>query len=447
MIKRVLFLLFNVDAVPRYKTRPDLKDCEYVLGYFCEQLIRRSSFTFSRDQFLFEVQEFCKERLIDMDISVVFDVLFENSIIVAHGSHFSFKFAYWISYFVAQRMHHEPAFAHYVFSEMRYATLHEVVEFYTGIDRQKADAIRVITTDLREVIEKVRGVCGIPVNLNPYRLAVWKSSTNAREEMANEIASGVKDSNLPVEIKDRYADRDYDRTRPYNQQVGGVLSDKSVSCLLHTLRSAARALRNSDYVSPEQKRELLAAILEGWEEISRVVMVVIPLLAATGRARVQGASFVLSRGFDDTESPGDRVSEILSCVPTNIVGWYKDDLYSQKMAPLLFESVQSNAIGEIARHELILLLASARPRGWGKIVQNYMATVRKDSFYLLDLYKSLRTQYRYGYMTDSTLQEMEHLIRLAATKHVTGEKLPGTRSIAKQKFRTEVVPPREKRKD
>src|SRR3989304_568791 len=28
MIHRVLFLLFNVDAIPNYKSRPDLKDCE-----------------------------------------------------------------------------------------------------------------------------------------------------------------------------------------------------------------------------------------------------------------------------------------------------------------------------------------------------------------------------------------------------------------------------------
>jgi hypothetical protein len=46
MIKRVLFLLFNIDDVPTYKTRPDLKDCEYVLGYFCEHLIRDGAYSF-----------------------------------------------------------------------------------------------------------------------------------------------------------------------------------------------------------------------------------------------------------------------------------------------------------------------------------------------------------------------------------------------------------------
>ena len=41
LINRVLFLLFNAVDLPTYKDKPDLKDCEYVLGYFCETLIRK----------------------------------------------------------------------------------------------------------------------------------------------------------------------------------------------------------------------------------------------------------------------------------------------------------------------------------------------------------------------------------------------------------------------
>jgi len=58
MIKRVLFLLFNVDDIPTYKVRPDLKDCEYVLGYLCETMIRNNDFSFTRESFLGVLQDF-----------------------------------------------------------------------------------------------------------------------------------------------------------------------------------------------------------------------------------------------------------------------------------------------------------------------------------------------------------------------------------------------------
>ena len=82
MIHRVLFLIFNVDDIPTYKSRPDLKDCEYVLGYFCETLIREGNYEFTRDKFLIETQRCCQERYIDLETHVVFDVLSVNNILV-----------------------------------------------------------------------------------------------------------------------------------------------------------------------------------------------------------------------------------------------------------------------------------------------------------------------------------------------------------------------------
>ena len=51
MLEMVLFLLFDMDDIPTYKTKPDLKDCEYVLGRFCEKMIRSNIYHFSRDEF------------------------------------------------------------------------------------------------------------------------------------------------------------------------------------------------------------------------------------------------------------------------------------------------------------------------------------------------------------------------------------------------------------
>ena len=44
MIEKVLFVLFNMDGLSRYKTKPDLKDCEYVLGRYCEKMIKNQNY-------------------------------------------------------------------------------------------------------------------------------------------------------------------------------------------------------------------------------------------------------------------------------------------------------------------------------------------------------------------------------------------------------------------
>ena len=300
MIKRVLFLLFNVDAIPTYKARPDIKDCEYVLGYFCERLIKEDSFSFSRDKFLLEIQRCCQESLIDLETHVVFDVLYANNIIVKRGAFFHFKFSYWIFYFVAQRMHHSKAFADYIFDEMRYARQPEIIEFYTGIDRKREDAVQILIKDIRTCYDAVKEKCGLPDELNPYKLGRWETTPEVQEKMQNEIADGVRESHLPDIIKDRYADRTYNQARPHDQNISSVLTEFTYLRLTKTLRAGARALRNSDYVTPQLKRQLLQEILSSWELITKVVLIIMPILAEKGHAIYDGAGFVLLGDFGDT---------------------------------------------------------------------------------------------------------------------------------------------------
>ncbi|MEW6646933.1 MAG: metallophosphoesterase [Pseudomonadota bacterium] len=173
MIRRVLYLLFNVDDIPQYKTRPDLKDCEYVIGYFCEKLMRRGNYLFTREEFLRDVKLCCDERLIYLETHLLFDVLHANSILVKVGDSFAFKFSYWLFYFAAQRMHHSADFATYILSDMRYANYPEVIEFYAGIDRRRTDALDVLINDVGSLSNAMDKKLGFPDEFNPFRLGQW----------------------------------------------------------------------------------------------------------------------------------------------------------------------------------------------------------------------------------------------------------------------------------
>ena len=440
MIKRVLFLLFNVDEIPTYKSRPDLKDCEYVLGYFCEILIRDGVYGFTRDKFLLETHKCSQERLIDLETHVVFDVLFENNILIKRGSFFYFKFSYWIFYFAAQRMHHHQVFADYIFEDMRYAQHPELIEFYTGIDRRREDALEILIRDVRACTEDIKSRCGLPEGLNPYEFAAWKPSPETEAQMHQAIADGVEESNLPDTIKDQYADRTYDPKRPYDQNVTCLLTEYSFASMMQTMKAGARALRNSDYVSPEVKRRLLAEILGCWEQVSKVLFIVLPVLAEKGRALYDGAGFVLAGDFGDTLH--ERSMRILCEIPYNVVTWSEHDLYSRKMGPLLIDQLNNRELSPISKHELVLLLIRQRPRDWSKHVHHYIVDNKKNSFYLMDVYKNLRSQYQYSFASPQTLRDIEGLVKLAAAKHVTGEKDPSEKTIRKVRFSDDVIPPR-----
>lgn len=44
MIERLLRIIFENEEVPSYKSLPDMKDCEFAIGYYCEQMIRNEQY-------------------------------------------------------------------------------------------------------------------------------------------------------------------------------------------------------------------------------------------------------------------------------------------------------------------------------------------------------------------------------------------------------------------
>lgn len=428
LINRILFLLFNAYEIPTYKGKPDLKDCEYVLGYFCETMIKKNRFVFTRKDFLEKIQAFCEEKIIDLDVQIVFDVLHTNNILIMSGESFRFRFSYWIFYFAAQRMHHNPEFANYILQDMRYISFPEIIEFYTGSDRRREDALDVLIDDIRDLCNTVEEKCGFPKDLNPYKYGQWTPSKEGVEKMRNELDKGVKESKLPDSIRDQYADRNYDQTRPYHQEVQQILTEYSLLSLCYAIKAGSRALRNSDYASPELKRDLLRVIMRSWEQVSRVVFVVSPILARLGSASFEGTIFRLVGNFGET--PEERFNSILINIPYNVHSWYQDDLYSRKMGPLIVDQL-SFENNDLVIHNLHLLIISQRPRGWKNYIQKYIGSKHKNSFYLMDTNRALQIQYRYGFVSYHTLETIKKLIKMTIAKHEYGIKKPGKKVIGK----------------
>lgn len=431
MLEMVLFLLFNVEEIPTYKTKPDLKDCEFVLGCFCEKIIRGCKNSFTRDEFIGELESFCQERLIDLEISVVFDVMLSNQIIIKRENQYSFRFTYWIFYFAAQRMHHDQVFADYILQDQRYVSYPEIIEFYTGIDRRREDALRILNKDLHDICAKVNEKVGLPDGMNPFRFLKWIPTADSIEKMKEDITENVLNSNLPKTVKDQHADRNFDQSKPYKQDLDKILDEYSLILLMRCTIACSRALRNCDYVDPKVKQEMLKGILNSWEQLSKVFFAITPLLAVKGSAQFLGAMITLCGDFGS--SIEDRITGILQQIPYNVVNMYHSDIYSSKMGPLIFAQIDEVS-NQLIKYELIMLLIYKRPRKWRKIVEQYIISLPIDSFFLCDIIDKLTAEYKYSFSTMDDMRDMIFLIKTGFAKHKFKVKKPTLDKVKKLKF-------------
>jgi hypothetical protein len=423
MLEDVLYVLFEFTDLPRYSSKPDIKDCQYLLGCFCESLIRENRVSFSKEEFIQKTSQFSKANLIEVDINSVFETLYANHIISEYDQTYSFKSGFWLLYFAAIRMNSNSEFANYILTSKKYLDYPEIIEFYTGIDRNKTDALKILIDDIKGTCNTVFTSIGIPDNINPYKHAIWHPSEDQIDRMQKEISDSVMNSGLPEAIKDKYLDNHYNQLEPYNQDVviNDFFEEFYVYNLIQEIKSSSRALRNSDYADAETKKTLMSQILRGWLQISKVLFALIPVLASKGKATYGGAGFLLISDFGDTIE--ERARRILFVVLTNVVGFFKDDLYSSKISPLLYESFD-HPTNSLIKQQLAILLIICRPNKWYNKIEGYIVSLSSNSFFLYEIVNAMRAQYKFGFIEESDLRSLSRLIKKALAKHQFSVKDP-----------------------
>lgn len=428
MIEMILFVLFDLGEIPRYSTKPDLKDCEYVLGRYCEIMLRNDNYTFKKEEFTSDLKSFCLEKYIDLDIDVVFEILNNNNIIIFDYGKYRFKSTFWIYYFGAKRMHNDNSFKEYIFKSKKYSSYPEIIEFYTGIDRNSDDALKILLEDIKETKLNVEKKLGIKGDINPLKNAKWHPSEKEIDKIQNEIGANVITSNLPETVKDQFLDKSYDQIRPYNQSIQKIFEDYSLLNLIQQIKASSTALRNSDYSNPDIKKQLIIEIYQSWKQLAKVLFALSPIMASKGKASFEGAAFELYGNFGETFE--NRLNVIIQVLPTNVVGYFQDELYSPKIAPLLYECFQKEQ-DELMKHHQALLLIFKRPNGWKNQIENYIVSLNKNSFFLYDTVNALRNKYKFDFASDEELKSIKYLAKLGLAKHHFGGKKPNIAQIVK----------------
>ena len=436
LLETILSSIFEDYEIPTYyDKKPDIKDCNYVLGYFCQYLVEKNDFEFTEDTFKDILRQFCDQNFIELDLSYLLNLLIDNSILTLNKftNTIYFRNSYWVFYFIAQRMKMNKEFLEKVYSQKKYVDYPEIIEFYTGIDRNRDDALQTLNKDLIETLEKVKTKVNISDSINPYKSISWEPEIVNLEKEEKKIGEDIVSSGLPDEVKDKYSDKFYNQVKPYNQVINNVLRDYSFLVLMQQISACSRALRNSDFVDFKMKSELLNNITIAWLEINKLLIALSPILADKGIASFEGAKFeIVEEDFSIYDTVEERRKAVLLAVPSNVVRFFKDDLFSSKMGPLIIKKAEDES-NSLLKHELMLLLIAERPKQWNKIVDSYIVNLDKNSFFLSDVLAVLTYNINFSATELGDKRVLNLLAKKCRAKHLYQRRNPDLGLIRKMK--------------
>lgn len=438
VFKYVLKVIFDNPGSLFYGDTIDEENCGFVVGYYCELLLRKNQETFTESDFLSKTKHFCDKHHNTTNVNDLLQILKNNQIIVNFNGSLRFRFSYWIYYFAALRMKDSEDFKSYMLEAKHSLYYPEIIEFYTGIDGRAEDILTMLITDLDALSSKVYLKLNVSGDINPYTDIKWSLNETVKGMTQEQLEQNIQQSGVPVEIKDIVADKNYDSKKPYLQTIHNYFEEYDVKNLMDLIKSSSRALRNSEFVKPEKREELLKNISIAWKALMRALYLISPVLAKNGFGGVGGARFKLSEDFP--KEFNECLKSIIIAMPYNLHIWFKDDLFSDKLR-ILFREHRAKETDLTVKHILALMECYARPKDWKESILNYIKSVGKNSFYLGNLYTNLRTNYSTGYLSSSELKDTEYLIKACWIKHKEGSPRPGIDTVSK--VPDNVLPPRD----
>lgn len=428
VFKQVLKVIFDNPGKLFYGDTLDEENCGFILGYFCEYLLENNKESFLESEFHDICIPFCKDNYNTTNTYDLLGVLKNNQILVNINGHLKFRFYYWLYFFAALRMKLSPKFAEFMLKNKHSLYFHEIIEFYTGIDGAREDIAKMLIEDLAILSDVVHNKIGLKEDLNLFKEIKWSFNETLSGMTQKQLIENVQKSKLPEELKDAIADENYNSVKPYNQTIHNFLEDFDVKNLMDLTKSAAKGLRNSEFISSSLKEELVEKIFLGWQETIRALFLIAPILAKNGYGGVGGARFKLTEDFP--KEFDECLKSIIISMPHNLKLWYKDDIFSDKLILLLRKYMLTYHDQDI-QHLLSLIECSARPKGWRDSILKYIENVGKNSFYLGNLNNTLINNYTSSHMTTSELLDTEYLIKACWAKHNKGSLRPGNSIISK----------------
>lgn len=439
VMDELIKLVFTNEGALYYRSVVDDRACKYLLGYLCELLLRTkhqdASFdlTFDENYFKNNLSVFAKKEFDSSNINALLQILVSNQIVVKdEHDKLHFRFSYWVYFFAAERMKIDENFREFMINEFRAIYYPVIIEYYTGTDGARKDIIPLLVKALRDTANLVHQKVGISDDYNPYENFKWIMQENTKVQTLDELTENVRRSNLPDELKDAALDKKQNRIRPYNQEISTVFDKYYVKNLFDLVRSASRALRNSEFVGGDLKEDLFEAIKGGWREIEHVLLLLSPALAKNGYGGMGGERFQLDESFPKEFNA--CWIKILLMLPFNIVEWLRIDTVSDRLLPI-FENTLETEKDEVLRHIAAVMVCAGQMEGCEQAVIKYIYSVHKNSYYLYSIYGSLRYYYRYRYLDSPERHSLEELIKVTYAKHFLGVKEPGVDAISKAEER------------
>ena len=411
-------LLEKASPSEAYSTTYDFRIKEDFLISLVAHMDTNNRFSMSIDEFNDLLSSYHEEKGFSVKETGFDTLFFQKGVLIKDMHLVMFRYNCMVEYYLAKKAAQSPEFLMHMMAGRNYLNYSNELMYYTGLNRQNVDVVKVLQKDLYADFEKLR--CIVPT-IDDYNIGVDISLPE--ENFAEKIGKSKLTQAQSDELQDTTDTSDLHTPEEIDKSV----SHKDMDAFIRTLLIYGGCLKNLELL-PRKEKEAM------YNDYNLGLCIMIGIFKKSTEAYFNSEVYNMEQSpekYTDEEIHKQKalMQDVLKItLPIVLQNIALENVGTTKLKPIIEGVIKSKDSGEFSKFFSVFMFSDLHLPGLKQVLKDYVAEATNKSLLTIIFFKLLY-YYRFRYFSPSLDPFFENILADINTRLCGGNKSRKSRFI------------------
>lgn len=393
------FLLEKSSPIEACSTTYDFRIKEDYLIYLVSYMDKNNRFYLTIDEFETLLAAYHKDKGFSV-CETGFDILFFNKGVLVRTEHIvTFRYNCMIEYYLAKKADQSSEFLAHILSNRNYLNYSSELLYYTGLNRQNIDVVRILQSDLYADFNRLKGVV---TELEEYNIGINISLP------ADKFAQKIGESKLSQEESDRLQDTEDSSELHTPEEIDKHVTHEDMDSFIDALLIYGSCLKNLELLPYKDKVRMYSDYILG-------LRIMLGIFKKSAEDYFNGEVSEMEQ-LPEKYTAGDIrklkkfMQDVLKItVPIALQNIAFENIGTTKLKAILNDVIKDKNSDDFSRFFSVFLYSDLDLPGLQKVLKDYCAEANNKSLLTIIFFKLLY-YYMFRYFSPSLDPFFENLL-------------------------------------
>lgn len=373
-----------------YSTTYDFRIKEDFLISLVTHMDKNNRFSLSIDEFNNLLSAYHEEKGFSVKETMFDTLFFQKGVLIKDRQLVTFRYNCMIEYYLAKKAAQSPEFLMHMMADQNYLNYSNELMYYTGLNRQNIDVVRVLQKNLYADFEKMRGI--VPT-ISDYNIGI---DISLPEE---NFSRRIGESKLTQAQSDEIQDEKDTSDLCTPDEIDKSVTHKDMDSFIHTLLIYGGCLKNLELL-PRKEKEVM------YDDYNLGLCIMLGIFKKNTEEYFNSEVYDMEQfpeKYTDEEIHKQKalMQDVLKItLPIALQNIALENVGTTKLKSIIGGVIKNKDSSEFARFFSVFMFSDLHLPGLKQVLKDYVAEATSKSLLTIIFFKLLY-YYRFRYFSPS----------------------------------------------